>query len=96
VCPFELIQPSSPSVKIPSRLWRQPDIQLRLPAAAQSVGLKYAQAAQFLELLGLQPPAESAIRSMQKVREIAKKDNDLWVIIDCRWASRGFNSEQAS
>jgi len=111
-CPFEVHQKSSPLVKAPSRKRRQPDIQLRLATAAQIAGLKYAQFSQFLDLLGVNPPAETAwqgvsdivfdsvekitIKSMQNARETARTDNDLWVIIDCRWASRGHNSEQAT
>jgi len=111
-CPFELQQQSSPLIKVPSRDRKQRDIQVRLPATAQIAGLKYAQASQFLTLLGVNPPAETTwqgvsdlvfdsvekltMKSMQKAREVARQDNNLWVIIDCRWASRGHNSEQAT
>jgi len=111
-CPFEFASKSSPLVKSPSRSHSQPDIQLRLPAVAQTVGLKYAQMSRFLYLLGINPPAKTSwqrasdlvfdsvekitLKSMQKAQEVAKNDTDLWVIIDCRWASRGYNSEQAT
>jgi len=34
---------------------------------------------------------------MVKARNELKQTNDkAWIILDCRWASRGFNSEQAT
>jgi len=111
-CPFEVVQKSSPLIKVPSQARKQPDIQLRLPTTAQIAGIKYAQLSRFLDLLGVNPPAESSwqhvsdlvfdsvekvtIKSMQKAQEAAHADEDLWVIVDCRWASRGYNSEQAT
>jgi len=58
-CSFEFWEASSPPVKLPGRK-TQPDIQVRLPASAQVVGLKYSQVSKFLNLFGLQPPSEHA------------------------------------
>jgi len=33
---------------------------------------------------------------MKREIEEARLDDELWVIMDCRWASRGYNSEQGT
>jgi len=33
---------------------------------------------------------------MNKAKEESKLDPELWFIMDCRWASRGYNSEHAT
>jgi len=33
---------------------------------------------------------------MKAAEELKKDTGDSWIIIDCRWASRGYNSEQAT
>jgi len=101
----EVVHRSSPLIKPSDYNRSQPDIQIRFATAAQLAGLKYAQVSQFLDLLGVNPPAATTwqsvsdlvfdsvekitLKTMEKAREIARNDNDLWVIIDCRWASRG-------
>lgn len=85
---------------------------MRLPAAAQICGVKHQQLHEFLDLVGTNSPTApvwqrvsdkvfpavetSALASMQKAIAKAKEEPDLWVILDCRWASRGYNSEHAT
>jgi len=77
------------------------DINQRLSSTAQIVGLKYKQMSEFLNLLGVGCISGStwqrisntvfhavesvATDSMKKSFLDAKINQDLWIIVDCRW-----------
>jgi len=61
------VEHSSPPIKIPSRKRKQPDIHFRLPAAAQTVGLKHSMLSEFLDLFGIHPGSPGAWQSVSDI-----------------------------
>jgi len=55
-CLFNVEELSTPLVKSTYRKRQQSDLQIRLPVVAQTVGIKYKQMRQFLDLLGIHSP----------------------------------------
>jgi len=103
---------SSRIIKVSHRRGKQYDLQYRVPISAQIAGIKRQQFTDFLNLMGIggmfpkcwqnaskdlyKSTETVALSSTRRVIEAAQNDDNLCVITDCRWDSRGFNSEHAT